>query len=214
MNRKADTHLSDISSYFLYYVKTDVLINVAIWSLWYLGQICFIYDNIYNYDLNNDDSMGLVLCGLAALSIDLLSLYTILKPVFKFTKFMNFIKQQWPTEEERERLSKSFADAASTFKEKMKISKEYTFMAMDLRIVETKQILSFQPEVRKITVRGKEGSYDVFEIYVIAIVQDYESGTLKKIDILKVGKNKKRVVEETNALISEAARVLRNKIQE
>ena len=96
----------------------------------------------------------------------------------------------------------------------MKISKEYTFMAMDLRIVETKQILSFQPEVRKITVRGKEGSYDVFEIYVIAIVQDYESGTLKKIDILKVGKNKKRVVEETNALISEAARVLRNKIQE
>ena len=33
MNRKADTHLSDIRSYFLYYVKTDVLINVAIWSL-------------------------------------------------------------------------------------------------------------------------------------------------------------------------------------
>ena len=61
---------------------------------------------------------------------------------------MKSIEKRWPTKEEKERLNKNFAEAATVFRGTVKIGKEYTFLRMEQKIIETKLIRSFQTETR------------------------------------------------------------------
>ena len=113
---------------------------------------------------------------------------------------MKSIEKRWPTKEEKERLNKNFAEAATVFRGNVKIGKEYTFLRMEQKIVETGLIRSFHTETRSYA-RGSA-------TYIIATVRDPEEEYEREIDVLILGANKKGK-EEADDLIHEAISVLR-----
>ena len=113
---------------------------------------------------------------------------------------MKSIEKRWPTKEEKERLNKNFAEAATVYRGTVKIGKEYTFMRVEQKIVETGHIRSFHSETRSF---GKGTA-----TYIIATVQDPEEESEREIDVLILGANKKGK-EEADDLIHEAISVLR-----
>ena len=118
---------------------------------------------------------------------------------------MKSIEKRWPTKEEKERLNKNFAEAATVFRGTVKIGKEYTFLRMEQKIIETKLIRSFQTETRSYA-RGSA-------TYIIATVRDPEEEYEREIDVLILGANKKGK-EEADDLIHEAISVLRFMLRE
>ena len=113
---------------------------------------------------------------------------------------MQSIEKRWPTKEEKERLNKNFAEAATVYRGTVKIGKEYTFMRVEQKIVETGHIRSFHSETRSF---GKGTA-----TYIIATVQDPEEESEREIDVLILGANKKGK-EKADDLIHEAISVLR-----
>ena len=118
---------------------------------------------------------------------------------------MQSIEKRWPTKEEKERLNKNFAEAATVFRGTVKIGKEYTFLRMEQKIIETKLIRSFQTETRSYA-RGSVRS-------IIALVRDPGEEYKKEIDVLFLGADKKGK-EEADDLINEAISVLRFMLRE
>ena len=118
---------------------------------------------------------------------------------------MKSIEKRWPTKEEKERLNKNFAEAATVFRGTVKIGKEYTFLRMEQKIIETKLIRSFQTETRSYA-RGSVRS-------IIALVRDPGEEYKREIDVLFLGANKKGK-EEADDLIHEAISVLRFMLRE
>ena len=118
---------------------------------------------------------------------------------------MKSIEKRWPTKEEKERLNKNFAEAATVFRGTVKIGKEYTFLRMEQKIVETRLIRSFHIETRSYA-RGSA-------TYIIATVRDPEEEYEREIDVLSLGANKKGK-EEADDLIHEAISVLRFMLRE
>ena len=118
---------------------------------------------------------------------------------------MKSIEKRWPTKEEKERLNKNFAEAATVFRGTVKIGKEYTFLRMEQKIIETKLIRSFQTETRSYA-RGSVRS-------IIALVRDPGEEYKREIDVLFLGANKKGK-DEADDLINEAISVLRLKVAE
>ena len=113
---------------------------------------------------------------------------------------MKSIEKRWPTKEEKERLNKNFAEAATVFRGNVKIGKEYTFLRMEQKIIETKLIRSFQTETRSYA-RGSVRS-------IIALVRDPGEEYKREIDVLFLGADKKGK-DEADDLIHEAISVLR-----
>ncbi len=118
---------------------------------------------------------------------------------------MKSIDKRWPTKEEKERLNKNFAEAATVFRGTVKIGKEYTFLRMEQKIIETKLIRSFQTETRSYA-RGSVRS-------IIALVRDPGEEYKREIDVLFLGANKKGK-DEADDLINEAISVLRFMLRE
>ena len=118
---------------------------------------------------------------------------------------MKSIEKRWPTKEEKERLNKNFAEAATVFRGTVKIGKEYTFLRMEQKIIETKLIRSFQTETRSYA-RGSVRS-------IIALVRDPGEEYKREIDVLFLGANKKGK-DEADDLINEAISVLRFMLRE
>lgn len=118
---------------------------------------------------------------------------------------MKSIEKRWPTKEEKERLNKNFAEAATVFRGTVKIGKEYAFMHKEQKIVETKLIRSFHTEIRSYA-RGSAR-------YITALVRDPEEEYEREIDVLILGANKKGK-EEADDLINEAISVLRFMLRE
>ena len=118
---------------------------------------------------------------------------------------MKSIEKRWPTKEEKERLNKNFAEAATVFRGTVKIGKEYTFLRMEQKIIETKLIRSFQTETRSYA-QGSVRS-------IIALVRDPGKEYKREIDVLFLGANKKGK-DEADDLINEAISVLRFMLRE
>ena len=118
---------------------------------------------------------------------------------------MKSIEKRWPTKEEKERLNKNFAEAATVFRGTVKIGKEYTFLRMEQKIIETKLIRSFQTETRSYA-RGSVRS-------IIALVRDPGEEYKREIDVLFLGADKKGK-DEADDLINEAISVLRFMLRE
>ena len=113
----------------------------------------------------------------------------------------NFIKKQWPTEEEQEKLIGNFKASVSVFQGQVKIGKDYTFLAMAGNIIETRQILYFYQKGQS---SGKFSSTGIFA----AVKRLEEPSFTKDISVFECSDTKKGR-EEADHLIWEATDVLK-----
>ncbi len=131
---------------------------------------------------------------------------SVVLPAFSLMQYLSFrslmksIEKQWPTEEDKKKLSDNFAESVSVFNGTMRIGKDYTFLVMEQKIVDTKQILYFY---------SKSSGGRAPKTEVIATVQVQEAvSSEKEITVCYLGALKKGK-EEAADLINEATSVLR-----
>lgn len=198
MNRNADRPSSDLRNYFCPRPTIKQVLGIIFLLLALFGMM-------YGICSHAGPSMGfrplpmkerLILAGMFPAAAVIMGLIQLVRSIH----FMKSMEKRWPTAEEKERLNTDFAEAATVFRGAVKIGREYTFMSMELRIVETKSILSFHSETRSVA----KGHWT----YIVATIRNPKAATHpEEIPVFVLGANKKGK-EDADDLIHEAMSVL------
>lgn len=194
---KTNIHLSDIRYYFWSYTKKDLVLYLVLFPLVFLMAFAAAERG---GPMMNSRLLSMTERLIASCFVSVVLPAFSLMQYLSFRSLMKSIEKQWPTEEDKKKLSDNFAESVSVFNGTMRIGKDYTFLVMEQKIVDTKQILYFY---------SKSSGGRAPKTEVIATVQVQEAvSSEKEITVCYLGALKKGK-EEAADLINEATSVLR-----